>query len=428
MNKKQDVLIIGGGLAGGICAKALLFRGYDVQVIERESQPGGLLKCINVNGYDLDQGPHFFFHSRNLQHIRQWIHQLVSTTDCNPFAWSLPNGLLHDHHDYPVTRQNAFCWPDSDRILNELMRIEKQNASGDLPPVANDFAKTVCSLVGEKFYKRYFEKYTHKFWGVPPEQLAGDWAPKKIHIADQREPFFGDNLAYRPKNGFSSFVEKLYEEVPVINDEVIGLETAGNKAITVRCRHRGALRAHQYVSTIRPDRLIGRSLLAVRSLMLVYAMLDDREDIFSSGRDVQWAYLPNDYTFTRVSDMKKCCLLGAEAPHVLCFEFPCDHNQSPDSNRLRDEVQSFLSGNTSGRRVNVNEWHQCWVPEAYPIPSLDNLTQVNEVTKALGCISNLHRTGRFGAFGFTWMADIITESLDIADKVADCIRSLPCDA
>jgi len=423
MNKKRDVLILGGGLAGGICARVLLSHGYDVQVIERESQPGGLLKCINVSGYQLDQGPHFFFHSEENLYIRQWINKIVETTKCNPFAWSFPNGHLDASHDYPVSERNALRWPDSAQILNELSDIKASLVSGSRQAFNNNFASQLRSLVGTIFYKRYFEGYTSKFWGISPEKLAGDWAPRKIRITQKHEPFFGDKLVYRPKNGFSSFIEKLYDEVPIIHDEVIDLEIEGNKAISVRCRHRGALQARQYVSTIRPDRLIGRSLLPIRSVMLVYARLDDHEDIFSSRQDVQWAYLPNDYTFTRVSDMKKCCLLGSESPHILCFEFPCHHNQSQEFYRFREEIQSFLSRKVSRTRVHVNEWHQTWIPEAYPIPSLDYLTEVNKVAEAMDCIGNLHRTGRLGAFRFTWMADIIKDSLKMANKVIDKLRS-----
>ena len=37
-----DVIVIGGGLAGGICARELCDLGYSVLVIEKEKNPGGL--------------------------------------------------------------------------------------------------------------------------------------------------------------------------------------------------------------------------------------------------------------------------------------------------------------------------------------------------------------------------------------------------
>ena len=428
MSHVTDVLILGGGLAGGVCARTLISQGCNVQVIEREDTLGGLLRSVKVAGCEIDRGPHFFFHPREFVGARNWIHSLVETADCQPFAWSLPDGRLDQPHDYPVSERNAQRWPDSARILDELHQARAFAATAHGQSSGTDFAGQLRSLVGDTLYRRYFERYTSKFWGVPPAKLAGDWAPRKIRITEQHEPFFGDKLAYRPTSGFACFVDKLYDEVPVICDDVIGLKTAGNEVVGVRCRHRGVLTASQYISTIPPDRLVGRYSLAVRSVLLVYAVLDNPVEIFSSAPDVQWAYLPNNYSFTRVSDMTKCCLLGAEAPRVLCFEFPCDYNQALDSTRIRDEVRAFLAEMPSETRADVSQWNHCWIPEAYPIPSRDNETQLRGITEALDRIGNLHRTGRFGAFRFTWMADIIMDALEIADAVVNNIRSQSCDA
>ena len=57
-----DVLVMGGGLAGCVCARELHDRGCKVLLVEKEDDVGGLLKGTALSGYDLDLGPHFFFH------------------------------------------------------------------------------------------------------------------------------------------------------------------------------------------------------------------------------------------------------------------------------------------------------------------------------------------------------------------------------
>lgn len=58
MDKK--VLIVGAGLAGLATALRLAKRGYKVEIIEKNSQPGGRLNQLKRDGFTFDTGPSFF--------------------------------------------------------------------------------------------------------------------------------------------------------------------------------------------------------------------------------------------------------------------------------------------------------------------------------------------------------------------------------
>lgn len=58
--KKQKIIIIGAGPGGLASAMLLGSRGFDVEIYEKEDQPGGRTSEINLDGYRFDVGPTFF--------------------------------------------------------------------------------------------------------------------------------------------------------------------------------------------------------------------------------------------------------------------------------------------------------------------------------------------------------------------------------
>ena len=56
---KYDVVIIGSGLGGLICARQLAQSGRSVLVLERQAQPGGCLQSYRRDNMDFDTGLHY---------------------------------------------------------------------------------------------------------------------------------------------------------------------------------------------------------------------------------------------------------------------------------------------------------------------------------------------------------------------------------
>lgn len=57
---KKNILIVGAGLGGLSTALRLSKKGYQVQIIEKNEQPGGRLNQIKKDGFTFDTGPSFF--------------------------------------------------------------------------------------------------------------------------------------------------------------------------------------------------------------------------------------------------------------------------------------------------------------------------------------------------------------------------------
>ena len=59
MTDKYDIIIIGSGLGGLVCANTLSKEGYKVCVLEKNAAFGGCLRSYNRKGRIIDTGIHY---------------------------------------------------------------------------------------------------------------------------------------------------------------------------------------------------------------------------------------------------------------------------------------------------------------------------------------------------------------------------------
>jgi len=274
----------------------------------------------------------------------------------------------------------------------------------------------MIAMVGEERYGTYFRGFTQKFWGVDPSALLQDLAAKKIRVTDEHEPFFGDMASYRPVPGFREFVRSLAHGLPVLHDSVLGLDIKHDRILHVHCERQGALRADRFVSTLRPDVLLGCNTLHVRGLTLVYAAVRAQAPFFGEEH-IWWGYFPNHHAFTRITDMSRACCIDGCPVHLLCFEFPVDpHDVRCDSDFIQ-EARNFL-GSSSISADQILSSHAVHVRDQAPVPSKANAHALRDVTEKLHSLANLFPIGRFGRFEFSWMKDGIGQGIALAEALS----------
>ena len=79
MTKK--VLVVGAGIGGLATALRLAKRGYQVEIIEKNSQAGGRLNQLKKDGFTFDMGPSFFSMSYE---FKEFAHDCnIGDSTCN---------------------------------------------------------------------------------------------------------------------------------------------------------------------------------------------------------------------------------------------------------------------------------------------------------------------------------------------------------
>lgn len=202
----KNVVIIGGGPAGLTAAYELAKKNLDYQItiIERETQLGGISRTLEFEGNRIDIGGHRFF-SKSTTVMNWWkaILPLQGAPSYDDIKLSrnpplCPNGpnpeqedrvmLVRDRLSRILFLRKFFNYPvslNACTLLNlGLIRVIKM-AWGYAKCLIckrkeNNLEDFFINRFGEELYKTFFRDYTEKVWGVPCHQIGADWGAQRV--------------------------------------------------------------------------------------------------------------------------------------------------------------------------------------------------------------------------------------------------------
>lgn len=162
-------VIIGAGPAGLTAGLLLARRGHEVRIIEKEAQVGGISRTVRYKKYRFDLGGHRFF--AKFPQIRQfWLDML-------------PNDLIQVERrshifykgkflSYPLDPKNALgnlgYWQSFAIFASYIVGKTKKGSPKTL-------ADVYVRGFGRRLYRKFFESYSTRLWGIPPEKMEPDW-------------------------------------------------------------------------------------------------------------------------------------------------------------------------------------------------------------------------------------------------------------
>lgn len=174
----QKIAIIGAGISGLSMAHLLKDR-YEVKLYEKESMPGGLIRCKRVNGSLFHIcGGHVFnskfqdvldwfwkFFDRDAEFIKADRNSVVFMDDGRQIPYPIEN---HAYKlDEPV--QKAF--------IRDLLNIYK---SGNDGKGAENFEDFLQQRFGKTLYELYFNPYNMKVWRRDLSSVPLSWLEGKL--------------------------------------------------------------------------------------------------------------------------------------------------------------------------------------------------------------------------------------------------------
>ncbi len=205
----KKIAIVGSGLTGASAARSLIDAGCDVTVFEALPTSGGMTKCDRILGviYEVN-GPHLF-HTQDekiwelVSELCQWVdyrHRILA----DPFNISARS-------DTPLNlTENLFSWPLQVNELESLpqwSQIRNELSSRPREPSRNSFATFCIDLVGPTLFDLFIGPYTKKQWGMAPDEIGAEWAPKRIELRTNRNlESFKDPYQGWPVGGYENLI------------------------------------------------------------------------------------------------------------------------------------------------------------------------------------------------------------------------------
>jgi protoporphyrinogen oxidase len=450
----NDIIILGGGLAGLSAGYTLTNAGLPVQVYEGAAVVGGLSKTVERNGFRFDLGGHRFF--TNDKEIDALVRDLMGQ-EMVPVRRSSKIYLRDRYFDYPLRPLNAMFGlgiPTTARILADYVWETAKRAVNKKDLVSLE--DWVVSNFGRAMFTLYFKEYSEKVWGIDCSRISAAWVAQRIKglslakaIKNAFFKFSGRDLATLtdiftyPSLGIGRISDRLRAEIEkngVVHTGAkivrISHDSSRVESITVSDKDRQfTVPAEEYISTIPLTALVNMlapappapvleaaAKLRFRDLVIV-AIMVDRERV----TDQTWIYIPEQkIPFGRIHEPTNWSrVMAPDGKSLLVmeyFSFRGDAVWNMSDEALTDlTVDNLVRLGFVGRH-EVLDSMIVRVPKAYPLFEVGYDDHAGVLFDYLKRFSNLHIAGRSGMFRYYNMDVAIRSGMETAEKV---IRRFP---
>ncbi|NIK11396.1 phytoene desaturase family protein [Alkalibacillus almallahensis] len=173
----KQIVIMGAGLGGLSSAIVLANEGYDVQVLEKNQEPGGKLQQRNINGYHFDLGPSTI----TLKHMFEEVFTLCGRdlADYVEF-YPIKDGTLNMFHDGTQVPFSS----DIKGIQEAIAQFSVHDAQ-NYPAFLSD-SQQFYEIAENQFLNRLMDRWQDKlditllrqFMKIKPFTTYHDWLKK----------------------------------------------------------------------------------------------------------------------------------------------------------------------------------------------------------------------------------------------------------
>ncbi|MDF1526740.1 MAG: FAD-dependent oxidoreductase [bacterium] len=424
--------IIGAGLTGLSTGWKLAEEGYQVVILEKDKQLGGLSGTVPWKGAQLDLGPHKLF-SLN-KSVLDDLERLLPGTEMNQVQKISKITLRNRQLNYPLATMELIKALPPWKFARIILDYGLASFSGGSES-QRSYESFLKKRFGKALYEMVFKQYAGKIWGEPTE-LDEDLASSRVAIPNlltlvknlifrdsDDAPTHADTFLY-PNSGCQGLIESLAGAIEtrggIIKKGVslaeLAVENGTVKKVIADNGESWDLDATDAVISTIPLEVLANNIsplareavslasnLKYRSLRLYYLGIDKPRVM-----DDQWIFFPEgEFTFTRVSEQKS--FSGNTVPPdftVLTAEepFDADYKPDPDPDRVIDHLTR--AGLASPDEL-LDEPLIVTRDHAYPVYFKGFRRTVDELLKELDSISNLFTIGRQGAYSYIGMCDCL---------------------
>ncbi|QNJ20817.1 bifunctional N/N'-diacetyllegionaminate synthase/nucleotide-binding domain-containing protein [Synechococcus sp. A18-25c] len=434
--------ILGAGPAGLSLAYYLNQHGSKVSVYEKQSIPGGMARSWEWNNFIVDTGPHIL-HTPLKWIWEDWQRLLENSLfEKQYFAANYKLKNETDYlFDYPINTSQLISssyWSGTE--LEELISDLQYYPDDLLCSKSKSFYEYVTGLVGPTIAENFFKVYPEKVWGVSPELLLPDWAPKRIRRVNRTEPFFGDQFCGVSSRGtgylfenISSLINKKNNSSVLFEHKITGLELDSGriKALHFADHNSLALDPDDVVISTLPLTTLASFLnyecnLTFRGIASVYLSYEGHNSIIPDP--YHWLYFSDpSICFNRITEPTKLCpalnlSYKKDRTYIIAESTFTTDFTSPDVQSFLDTIvertidslslTSILSrfGKPNLTSVNIE-------PYVYPLQTHKNKLELKSTNSFLSGIKNLELIGTGANFAYNDMQVIFCQAKELASDL-----------
>jgi UDP-galactopyranose mutase len=339
------VLIVGAGLTGCTLAHKLAGAGVAAVLLERGDLPGGLIRSEHMEGVLYEPHGSHIFHTED-EEVWRLANSMTGFNDYRHRVDILADGQVLN---WPILLSDIERQSRGTEILAELE--ERRGVDAGARAQAANFEEWCLELMGPILYERFIRPYTEKQWGRPARELSAQWAPRRVSVRWDDDPFlFRDPYQGWPAgpNGYTDLIDGLIDN-PLI-DVHLGIDMTLD-------RLDAAVRAHEASAVVLTCPLdvfcsfaLGR--LEWRGILVRNVHIPHRD--YAQGAMVV-NYPGSEYPFIRVHETKhaseqicKGTVLGFEFTGAPTRYYPIE---TPQNRALNDAYQHHLLRTVGGERL-----------------------------------------------------------------------------
>jgi UDP-galactopyranose mutase len=330
------VLIVGAGLTGCTLAHRLAREAVESVLLERAPVPGGLIRSEHMEGVLYEPHGSHIFHTED-EEVWRLANAMTPFNDYRHQVQIVVEGkLLH----WPILLSDIDAQTRGEEIHAQLREREGLDATARAQ--ATNFEEWCLDLMGPILYERYIRPYTEKQWGRPARELSAQWAPRRVSVRWNNDPYlFADPFQGWPAgpNGYTDMIDGL------LDSELISLRCDTDVTLDTLDGHARGLDADAVVLTCPLDAFCGERFggLEWRGIH-VSSVHIPHVDHAQGGMVVN--YPGFEYPFIRIHETKHASRQQCEGT-VLGFEFanaPARYYpiETEPNRALNDRYQNLL--------------------------------------------------------------------------------------
>ena len=203
---RTDVLVVGAGFAGSVCARRLAEVGVEVVVIDRRDHIGGnAYDKLDSNGVQIHAyGPHIF-HTRArrifdyLSQFTEWRHyehRVLASVEGKLLPIPINRTTINKLYDLDLDERGVAAF------LERVCEPREQLLTSE---------DVVLSAVGRVLCDTFFRDYTRKQWGLDLAELSPSVAARIPVRTNDDDRYFTDEHQAMPAEGYTPLFRRMLD-------------------------------------------------------------------------------------------------------------------------------------------------------------------------------------------------------------------------